>query len=94
MGNLVLTRKLGESVQLVEPCGTTHVLTVCKMMFLGRPYVEIKMGKCTHRLYFFETLSFAGGTLEVRKHRRYEQVSMAFDFPSDVIIKRTELIEK
>lgn len=94
MGKLVLTRRAGESVKLVEANGDTWTLTMKSAgsrasIVILRP----KGTECSFRLGEYESCTFAGGSLELRptKRRWPDQAVLAFDFPRDVKIVRTEI---
>ena len=102
MGKLVLTRRAGESVKLTEPNGREWLLIL--ETFPGRSILDMVCGKTTFRisrtgdadsvkigLQARESMTFAGGNVELRPHKRPDQAILAFDFPRDVTIVRTEI---
>lgn len=97
MGKLVLTRRAGESVKLTEPNGWEWFLVLRKTSgFFGKPtsFVLVSDGgmkQTDKHLLVNETIQFAGGTVELRQHKRPGQAILAFDFPWDVTIVRTEI---
>ena len=99
MGKLVLTRRAGESVIVREANGDSWTVTVlkhrgifkpnCVDLFIeGNPFADIGVTLKPGQSY-----SFAGGSLELRptKRRWPDQAILAFDFPRDVTIVRTEI---
>ena len=90
MGKLVLTRRAGESVKLTEPNGDTWFV-----MSDGKKKLDIREpnGNWKPSFYAAEVIHFAGGSLELRptKRRWPDQAVLAFDFPRDVKIVRTEI---
>jgi len=101
MGKLVLTRKAGESVIVTEPNGATWRLKLEAMAgpsllswLIDYNVVLItKDGQSREfKLRMGESLTFAGGSVELRHHRRNGQLAMAFDHPRDVEIWREELV--
>lgn len=99
MGKLVLTRRAGESVKLTEPNGRNFLLTVVRFyshVFQEPHKVRIRIAPEGLRaseqpLGFGDAISFAGGNVELRPHKRPDQAILAFDFPRDVTIVRTEI---
>lgn len=99
MGKLVLTRRAGESVKLVEANGREWFVVLRKTSgVFGKPtsFVLVSDGGMTQtdkHLLVYETIHFAGGSLELRptKRRWPDQAVLAFDFPQDVKIVRTEI---
>lgn len=96
MGKLVLTRRAGESVKLVEANGPEWLVIIDRMFsYSGKTYLRLQHGKAftSHELRTNDTMSFAGGSLELRptKRRWPDQAVLAFDFPRDVKIVRTEI---
>lgn len=92
MGRLVLTRRNGESVQLTDGQGDTWLLTVTQTVFLRHVRVDVALNGATRTLRIGESLMFAGGNVELRPHKHAGQTILAFDFPADVKILRTELL--
>lgn len=92
MGKLVLTRRAGESVKLTEPNGDVWELTLKSVgVRISVIIVRPKGTECSFRLGENESCSFAGGNVELRPHKRPDQAILAFDFPRDVTIVRTEI---
>lgn len=97
MGKLVLTRRAGESVKLTEPNGDRWLLTVYHGNWTVGVSAHIEAynfdkNVCASKtVKSGETLSFAGGNVELRPHKRPDQAILAFDFPRDVTIVRTEI---
>lgn len=97
MGKLVLTRRAGESVKLTEPNGREWLLeTVATRGLLGSECVTLKLHEPLDRnivdvLRAGQSMCFAGGNVELRPHKRPDQAILAFDFPRDVTIVRTEI---
>lgn len=97
MGKLVLTRRAGESMKLTEPNGDVWMLTVHPhhLRFnASRIYLDIlnlNGEEIAKTLRINEAISFAGGNVELRPHKRPDQAILAFDFPRDVTIVRTEI---
>lgn len=97
MGKLVLTRRAGESVKLTEPNGETWILKVENpdsgvFSRSARIRLDNKDYPCFSRhLGYGDCMSFAGGNVELRPHKRPDQAILAFDFPRDVTIVRTEI---
>lgn len=97
MGKLVLTRRAGESVKLTEPNGREWLLSVQPSRRVFRAdcidlYIETK----DRDFQGFTvrpggSVTFAGGNVELRPHKRPDQAILAFDFPRDVTIVRTEI---
>lgn len=90
MGKLVLTRRAGESVIVREANGDTWIVTSAdggKRLRIKRP------SGFEASFYAAEVIHFAGGSLELRptKRRWPDQAVLAFDFPRDVKIVRTEI---
>lgn len=88
MGKLVLTRRAGESVKLTEPNGETWLVTSAdggKRLRIKRP------SGFEASFYAAEVIHFAGGNVELRPYKRPDQAILAFDFPQDVTIVRTEI---
>lgn len=89
MGKLVLTRRAGESVKLTEPNGDTWLVTSD-----GKKKLLVTRPSGNHEAFYAaEVIHFAGGSLELRptKRRWPDQAVLAFDFPRDVKIVRTEI---
>lgn len=95
MGKLVLTRRAGESVKLTEPNGTRWLLRVWHYMLGASIRLEVynfdKMDGVGVKLKHGQSYTFAGGNVELRPHKRPDQAILAFDFPRDVTIVRTEI---
>jgi hypothetical protein len=97
MGKLVLTRRAGESVKLTEPNGREWLATVKKTRRVFRAdRIDLWIECIDQELYDYQlsagqSISFAGGSLELRPHKRPDQAILAFDFPRDVAIVRTEI---
>ena len=92
MGKLVLTRRAGESVIVREANGDEWLVKHCDRGFWkGRITVGRKGEASEVRLSLREAYSFAGGSLELRPARCPSQAILAFDFPRDVTILRTEI---
>lgn len=91
MGKLVLTRRAGESVKLVEANGDTWLVTSHGVDKIRVDGPNDLYG--VFRLVSENPISFAGGSLELRptKRRWPDQAVLAFDFPRDVTIVRTEI---
>lgn len=90
MGKLVLTRRAGESVKLVEANGDTWLVTSD-----GANKIRID-GPDLYGVFSLANenpISFAGGSLELRPTKRPwpDQAVLAFDFPRDVKIVRAEI---
>lgn len=95
MGNLCLTRRAGESVQLVEADGSRWLLTVRQLQLNCGVRVAIvkERGNQDSRWMFpGESWTFAGGTVELRPARGKGQAILSFDFPPEVKILRSELL--
>lgn len=96
MGKLVLTRHAGESVIVREANGREWLLAVIQLPHSLSRKTYLSVGtegrpiKSTH-LHAGESMSFAGGSLELRPARCPSQAILAFDFPRDVTILRTEI---
>jgi sRNA-binding carbon storage regulator CsrA len=97
MGKLVLTRRAGESVIVREANGDEWTVTVLKhrgifkpncvdLIIEGNPFADIGVTLRPGQSY-----AFAGGSLEMRPARCPSQAILAFDFPRDVTILRTEI---
>jgi sRNA-binding carbon storage regulator CsrA len=97
MGKLVLTRRAGESVIVREANGDEWVLTVHPHHLRFNPsrvYLDIlnlSGEEIAKTLRTNESISFAGGSVELRPARCPSQAILAFDFPRDVTILRTEI---
>lgn len=100
MGKLVLTRRAGESVIVREANGRDWKLSVRRTPgLLGMTTTHITLSNsdynwtsCEHKyLSEGQSISFAGGSLELRPARCPSQAILAFDFPRDVTILRTEI---
>jgi sRNA-binding carbon storage regulator CsrA len=95
MGKLVLTRRAGEGVKLTEPNGDVWVIRVEQVgAFIQQRIIGILVrpnGDEILHLGEKESRSFAGGNVELRQHKRPDQAILAFDFPRDVNIVRTEI---
>ena len=99
MGKLVLTRRAGESVKLVEANGDTWLVTVEQVGIFRDPNaVRIRLKNLEFPCYavslrWCDAISVAGGSLELRPTKRHwpDQAVLAFDFPRDVKIVRTEI---
>ncbi|AXF51924.1 MAG: RNA binding protein [Caudoviricetes sp.] len=93
MGKLVLTRRAGESVIVREANGANGYVQAERMCgHLGiRLYRSAEcIGRSTS-VFEGQSISFAGGSLELRPARCPSQAILAFDFPRDVTILRTEI---
>lgn len=94
MGKLVLTRRAGESVKLTEPNGREWTLRVRNMYANGPVTLMLFEGERPDTwtvLRANQSMTFAGGNVELRPHKRPDQAILAFDFPRDVTIVRTEI---
>lgn len=98
MGKLVLTRRAGESVKLTEPNGNEWFVVVRSTgsFSSNRPAIIVlvsdgAMRQVDRHLRTNESIMFAGGNVELRPHKRPDQAILAFDFPRDVTIVRTEI---
>lgn len=94
MGKLVLTRRAGESVKLTEPNGIVWLVTLDRNSpFFHKAVLRLQNGKAftKHELWYGNSMTFAGGNVELRPHKRPDQAILAFDFPRDVTIVRTEI---
>lgn len=97
MGKLVLTRRAGESVIVREANDDEWFLVVRQTSgFFGKPtsFVLVSRGAMSQKevhLLANESISFAGGSVELRPARCPSQAILAFDFPRDVTILRTEI---
>lgn len=91
MGKLVLTRRAGESVKLTEPNGREWLLTLLPMKHVGTRWTHFELNGVKKVLGQSDSLSFGGGTVELRPYKRSDQAILAFDFPRDVTIVRTEI---
>lgn len=97
MGKLVLTRRAGESVIVREANGDEWFLVVRRTSAIfGKPtnFVLVSNGAMSQRnvqLLPNELMTFAGGSVELRPARCPSQAILAFDFPRDVTILRTEI---
>lgn len=95
MGKLVLTRRAGESVKLVEANGDTWLVRAEKVSEQGSWLTVV--GPEPFYSYSWVRVGgsdwFAGGSLELRptKRRWPDRAVLAFDFPRDVKIVRTEI---
>lgn len=88
MGKLVLTRRAGESVIVREANGDTWTVTSLD----GRKRLRVERPSGAEQSFFAaEVIHFAGGSLELRPSRCPSQAILAFDFPRDVTILRTEI---
>lgn len=88
MGKLVLTRRAGESVIVREANGDTWTVTSLD----GKKGLRVQRPSGDRTSYYQdEILHFAGGSLELRPARCPSQAILAFDFPRDVTILRTEI---
>lgn len=94
MGKLVLTRRAGESVIVREANGDEWTLVVDRIStFFHKVVFRLERGKVStkHELFYANSMAFAGGSLELRPARCPSQAILAFDFPRDVTILRTEI---
>lgn len=97
MGKLVLTRRAGENVKLTEPNGREWLATVKKTRRVFRAdFVDLWVETKDRDFQGFTvrpggSVTFAGGSVELRPHKRPDQAILAFDFPQDVTIVRTEI---
>lgn len=96
MGKLVLTRRAGESVIVREANGDEWVLAVISLpySFSRRTYLTLgseRRGIKSTSLHAGESMTFAGGSVELHPARCPSQAILAFDFPRDVTILRTEI---
>lgn len=97
MGKLVLTRRAGESVIVREANGDSWTVTLRANQHIRMGnFVMLGIQKTGKRedlktLWECESYSFAGGSLELRPARCPSQAILAFDFPRDVTILRTEI---
>lgn len=88
MGKLVLTRRAGESVIVREANGDEWLVTSAD----GKRRLRVKRPSGFEASFFAaEVIHFAGGSLELRPARCPSQAILAFDFPRDVTILRTEI---
>ena len=83
-------------MKLVEANGNEWLITVDRMFsYADKTYLRLQRGEVstTRGLYTNDTVTFAGGSLELRptKRRWPDQAVLAFDFPRDVKIVRTEI---
>ena len=99
MRKLVLTRRAGESVKLVEANGKEWLVSVTPhRRIFSKDSVDLFI-EGDERADFgvtlkpYQSYAFAGGSLELRptKRRWPGQAVLAFDFPRDVKIVRTEI---
>lgn len=96
MGRLVLTRRAGETVTVTEANGAKWQLEILSTRgLLGTAAVTLKLhGVGTSILDVLrpgQSMTFAGGSVELRPHRLPSQAILAFDFPREVHILRGEL---
>lgn len=98
MGKLVLTRRAGESVKLTEPNGDTWLVKVTEVRSIIRSTITASVRRFDGESRMIalkpgQAYTFAGGSLELRptKRRWPDQAVLAFDFPRDVKIVRTEI---
>jgi hypothetical protein len=88
MGKLVLTRRAGESVIVREANGDEWLVTSAD----GKRRLRVKRPSGFEASFnAAEVIHFAGGSLELRPARCPSQAILAFDFPRDVTILRTEI---
>lgn len=96
MGKLVLTRRAGERVKVTTPDGEIYELEVVATRgLLGTKVVTLKLHcvgtSIVDVLRPGQSMTFAGGNVELQPQRLPSQAILAFDFPRDVKILRSEL---
>lgn len=92
MGKLVLTRRAGESVIVREANGDEWALVVVK---IRADFISLRMSHSGWEdvadIPVGRNLKFLTGHVELLRARCPSQAILAFDFPRDVTILRTEI---
>lgn len=93
MGNLVLTRKVGEAIKLTDGQNKSIIIELTKFSDKYASFVDEKGNRFC--LDNSESLLFMGGSftwlMPKRDHANHIRVSL--DFPESVNIVRTELLK-
>lgn len=99
MGKLVLTRRAGETIQVKLASGFVYTLETLATRVKGcfdaaTLRLVSEEGASQQNLYAGQWMEFGGGVVDVLPSKCASQVKLGFDFPRDVQIMRTEILER